>query len=85
MDLKSRPVQASVTGYGGCLTCALFWPQVYVHPTDPEFAGYRVGSVFHGAEIANRVHSTAYLSYDLVEATRSMLAAALQGEASMCI
>ncbi len=60
---------------------ALFWPQLYVHPTDPDFPGYQAGSVFHGAEVPNRVISTWYLSYDLVEAVRSMMAAALQGEA----
>ena len=56
------------------------WLQLYVHPTDPEFPGYRAGSVFHGAEVPNRVPSTAYYSYDLIEATRSMLSSALGGE-----
>ncbi|BDA43891.1 probable glycosyltransferase BC10 [Coccomyxa sp. Obi] len=51
---------------------------LYVHPTDPEFPGYRAGSVFHGAEVTNRVPSTAYYSYDLIEATRSMMSSALQ-------
>jgi hypothetical protein len=55
--------------------------QLYAHPTDPDFMGYAPGSVFHGAEVTNRVPSTGYYSYDLIEATRSMLAAALQGDA----
>ena len=54
--------------------------QVYTHPTDPSWQGYRPGSVFHGSEVGNRLPSSAYASYDLVEAARSMLAAALQGK-----
>lgn len=54
--------------------------QVYTHPTDPTFKGYRPGSVFYGSEVGNRLPSSAYASYDLVEAGRSMIAAALQGE-----
>ena len=53
--------------------------QVYSHPTDPTFKGYRPGSVFYGSEVGNRLPSSAYASYDLVEAGRSLIAAALQG------
>ncbi len=63
----------------------LCYTQLYAHPTDPEFPGFRVGSVFHETKVPNRVPTTAYVSYDLVEATRSMMAAALQGEVSRCI
>lgn len=54
--------------------------QVYTHPTDPSWQGYRPGSVFYGSEVGNRLPSSAYASYDLVEAARSMLAAALQSK-----
>ena len=54
--------------------------QVYTHPTDPSWQGYRPESVFYGSEVGNRLPSSAYASYDLVEAARSMLAVALQGE-----
>ena len=54
--------------------------QVYTHPSDPSWQGYRPESVFYGSEVGNRLPSSAYASYDLVEAARSMLAVALQGE-----
>ena len=57
--------------------------QVYTHPTDPAFKGYRPGSVFYGSQIGNLLPRSSYASYDLVEAARSLLAAALQGEALM--
>ena len=53
---------------------------MYTHPTDPTFKGFRPASVFYGSEVGNRLPSTAYGSYDLVEAGRSLIAAALQGE-----
>ena len=54
--------------------------QVYTYPSDPSFKGYRPDSVFYGSEVGNRLHSSAYGSYDLVEAGRSLIASALQGE-----
>ncbi len=57
--------------------------QVYTHPTDPAFKGYRPGSVFYGSQIGNLLPRSSYASYDLVEAARSLLAAALQGGALM--
>ena len=57
--------------------------QVFTHPTDPAFRGYRPGSVFYGTQIGNLLPRSSYASYDLVEAARSLLAAALQGEALM--
>ena len=54
--------------------------QVYTLPTDPTFKGYKPGSVFYGSEVGNGLPSTAYASYDMVEAGRSLIAAALQGE-----
>lgn len=44
--------------------------------------------MFYGSEVGNLLPGTSYASYDLVEAARSMLAAALQGESlqpSLCI
>jgi len=53
--------------------------QVYTHPTDPSWEGFRPDSVFYGSEVGNRLPASSYASYDLVEAARSMLAVALQG------
>ena len=54
--------------------------QVYVHPSDPEFLGYRKASIFSGATVKNLLPpGSYYASYYLVEAVRSLLAAALQG------
>ena len=58
---------------------------MYTFPTDPTFKGYRPGSVFYGSEVGNRLPSTEYASYDLVEAGRSLLAAALHGELQGCV
>jgi len=54
--------------------------QVYTHPTDPTFKGYKPGSPFYGSEVGNRLPESDYASYDLVEAGRSMIGAALQGK-----
>ena len=56
---------------------------MYTNPTDPSFKGFRPGSLFYGTEVGNRLPSSAYASYDLVEGARSLLAAALKGETSV--
>ena len=41
--------------------------------------------MFYGSQIGNLLPRSSYASYDLVEAARSLLAAALQGEASISV
>ena len=54
--------------------------QLYVHPADPEFLGFPSGSIFNGAVVRNLLPpGQYYYSYELVEGTRSLIAAALEG------
>ena len=41
--------------------------------------------MFYGSQIGNLLPRSSYASYDLVEAARSLLAAALQGEALISV
>ena len=56
--------------------------QVYTHPADPDFLGFQPGSVFQGSTVNNLLPpGEYYYRYELVEGVRSMLSAALEGEA----
>ena len=57
--------------------------QVYTHPADPDFLGFQPGSVFQGSTVNNLLPpGEYYYRYELVEGVRSMLSAALEGEAA---
>ena len=57
--------------------------QVYSHPADPDFLGFQPGSVFQGSTVNNLLPpGDYYYRYELVEGVRSMLSAALEGEAA---
>ena len=58
--------------------------QVYTHPADPDFLGFQPGSVFQGSTVNNLLPpGQYYYRYELVEGVRSMLSAALEGEAAL--
>ena len=56
--------------------------QVYTHTADPDFLGFQPGSVFQGSTGKNLLPlGEYYYRYELVECVKSMLSAALEGEA----
>ena len=57
---------------------------MYSHPADPDFLGFQPGSVFQGSTVNKLLPpGDFYYRYELVEGVRSMLSAALEGEAAL--